>query len=101
MFVIVYVWVQVQVLTNPSTDEFQRVLHSLEPSIVYFQGEQIEDSEEIGPLRWGDIDLSTPESLCGLFGSTLPPTVSDGPQDWIILVAPCLSFQWHGTHCLS
>ncbi|KAB5552454.1 hypothetical protein DKX38_009765 [Salix brachista] len=66
---------QVQVLTNPSTDEFQRVLHSLEPSIVYFQGEQIEDSEEIGPLRWGDIDLSTPESLCGLFGSTLPPTV--------------------------
>lgn len=72
---------QVQVLTNPSTDEFQRVLHSLEPSIVYFQGEQIEDSEEIGPLRWGDIDLSTPESLCGLFGSTLPPTVSDCPQD--------------------
>ncbi|KAJ6699072.1 AT-RICH INTERACTIVE DOMAIN-CONTAINING PROTEIN 4 [Salix purpurea] len=66
---------EVQVLTNPSTDEFQRVLHSLEPSIVYFQGEQIEDSEEIGPLRWGDIDLSTPESLCGLFGSTLPPTV--------------------------
>ncbi|KAG6769863.1 hypothetical protein POTOM_025529 [Populus tomentosa] len=66
---------QVQVLTNPSTDEFQRVLHSLEPSIVYFQGEQIEDSEEIGTLRWGDIELSTPESLCGLFGSTLPPTV--------------------------
>ncbi|XP_011039906.1 PREDICTED: AT-rich interactive domain-containing protein 4 isoform X2 [Populus euphratica] len=66
---------EVQVLTNPSTDEFQRVLHSLEPSIVYFQGEQIEDSEEIGPLRWGDVDLSTPESLCGLFSSTLPPTV--------------------------
>lgn len=84
---------QVQVLTNPSTDEFQRVLHSLEPSIVYFQGEQIEDSEEIGPLRWGDIDLSTPESLCGLFDSTLPPTVSDGPRDIIILVTPCLSFQ--------
>ncbi|CAK7352284.1 unnamed protein product [Dovyalis caffra] len=66
---------EVQVLTNPSTDEFRRVLQSLEPSIVYFQGEQIEGSEEIGPLRWGDIDLSTSESLCGLFGSTLPPTV--------------------------
>lgn len=68
---------QVQVLTNPSTDEFRRVLQSSEPNIVYLQGEQIEDSEEIGSLRWGDVDLSTPETLCELFSSTLPPTVSD------------------------
>ncbi|XP_034924851.1 AT-rich interactive domain-containing protein 4 [Populus alba] len=65
----------VQVLNNPSTDEFRQVLQSLEPSIVYFQGEQVEDREEIGSLRWAGVDLSTPESLCGLFGSTLPPTV--------------------------
>ena len=77
---------QVQVLNNPSTDEFRQVLQSLEPNIVYFQGEQIEDREEIGSLRWADADLSTPESLCGLFGSTLPPTVSDGQQDIIFLV---------------
>ncbi|KAJ8767421.1 hypothetical protein K2173_017465 [Erythroxylum novogranatense] len=66
---------EVQVLANPSTNEFQRVLQSLEPSIVYLQGEQIEDSEEIGSLRWGDADLSTPEALCGAFGSSLPATV--------------------------
>jgi hypothetical protein len=57
---------------------------------VYFQGEQVEDREEIGSLRWADVGLSTPESLCGLFGSTLPPTVSDGHQDVIILLASCL-----------
>uniref|UniRef100_A0A2P2KR21 ARID domain-containing protein n=1 Tax=Rhizophora mucronata TaxID=61149 RepID=A0A2P2KR21_RHIMU len=66
---------EVQVLTNPSTDEFRRVLQSLEPSIVYLQGEQTEDGEEIGPLRWGDDDLSTLEALCGLFSSTLPAVV--------------------------
>ncbi|KAJ8750972.1 hypothetical protein K2173_016153 [Erythroxylum novogranatense] len=66
---------EVQVLANPSIDEFQRVLQSFEPSIVYLQGEQIEDGEEIGPLRWGDFDLSTPVALCGVFGSTLPATV--------------------------
>lgn len=67
---------QVQVLSNPSTDEFQRLLESSEPNIVYLQGEQIDDSEEIGSLVWGDVDLSAPEALCGLFGSTLPTTVS-------------------------
>ena len=68
---------QVQVLSNPSTDEFWRVLESSEPNIVYLQGEQIDGCEEIGSLVWGDVDLSTPEALCGLFGSTLPTTVSD------------------------
>ncbi|KAF5748385.1 AT-rich interactive domain-containing protein 4 [Tripterygium wilfordii] len=66
---------EVQVLTNPSIDEFQRVLESLEPNIVYLQGEQIEDSEDIGSLRWGDFELTTSEAICELFGSTLPTTV--------------------------
>ncbi|KAJ9168107.1 hypothetical protein P3X46_019670 [Hevea brasiliensis] len=66
---------EVQSLTNPGTDEFQRVLQSSEPNIVYLQGEIIEDGEEIGSLRWGDVDLSTSEALCELFGSTLPATV--------------------------
>lgn len=68
---------QVQVLNNPTTKEFQRVLEASEPSIVYLQGEQVADNEEIGTLMWGDTDLSTPDALCGLFGSTLPTTVSD------------------------
>ncbi|XP_022750015.1 AT-rich interactive domain-containing protein 4-like [Durio zibethinus] len=66
---------EVQLLNNPSIDEFWRVLESSEPNIVYLQGEQNADSEAIGSLIWGDVDLSTPEALCGLFGSTLPTTV--------------------------
>lgn len=66
---------EVHLLSSPSTDEFRRVLESSEPNIVYLQGEKINDSEEIGSLVWGDVDLSTPEALCGLFGSTLPTTV--------------------------
>lgn len=66
---------EVHLLSSPSTDEFRRLLESSEPNIVYLQGEKINDSEEIGSLVWGDVDLSTPEALCGLFGSTLPTTV--------------------------
>ncbi|KAK9989809.1 hypothetical protein SO802_030048 [Lithocarpus litseifolius] len=68
---------QVQVLSNPSTDEFRIVVESTEPNFVYLQGEQQPGpfSEEIGSLVWGDVDLSTPEALCRLFGSTLPTIV--------------------------
>lgn len=66
---------EVHLLSSPSTDEFRRLLESSEPNIVYLQGEKINDSEEIASLVWGDVDLSTPEALCGLFGSTLPTTV--------------------------
>ncbi|TYJ32496.1 hypothetical protein E1A91_A05G039100v1 [Gossypium mustelinum] len=65
---------EVQLLINPSIDEFRRVFESSEPNIVYFQGEQNAD-EDIGSLVLGDVDLSTPEAICGLFGSTLPSTV--------------------------
>ncbi|XP_012445259.2 AT-rich interactive domain-containing protein 4 [Gossypium raimondii] len=65
---------EVQLLINPSIDEFRRVFESTEPNIVYFQGEQNAD-EDIGSLVLGDVDLSTPEAICGLFGSTLPSTV--------------------------
>ncbi|XP_017983093.1 PREDICTED: AT-rich interactive domain-containing protein 4 [Theobroma cacao] len=66
---------EVQLLNSPNIDELRRVLESTEPNVVYLQGEQNADSEEIGPLIWGDVDLSTPETLCGLFDSTLPTTV--------------------------
>ncbi|TYH69238.1 hypothetical protein ES332_D05G041600v1 [Gossypium tomentosum] len=65
---------EVQLLINPSIDEFRRLFESTEPNIVYFQGEQNAD-EDIGSLVLGDVDLSTPEAICGLFGSTLPSTV--------------------------
>ncbi|KAG4144457.1 hypothetical protein ERO13_D05G038100v2 [Gossypium hirsutum] len=65
---------RLELLINPSIDEFRRVFESTEPNIVYFQGEQNAD-EDIGSLVLGDVDLSTPEAICGLFGSTLPSTV--------------------------
>ncbi|KAH1056868.1 hypothetical protein J1N35_034933 [Gossypium stocksii] len=66
---------EVQLLNNPSIHEVRRVLESSEPNVVYLQGEQNADSEEIGYLVCGDGHLSTPEALYGLFGSTLPTTV--------------------------
>ncbi|KAL4285271.1 hypothetical protein GQ457_16G001950 [Hibiscus cannabinus] len=66
---------EVQLLNNPGIDEVHRVLETSEPDIVFLQGEQNADSEEIGHLVCGDVDLSSPEALCGLFSSTLPATV--------------------------
>lgn len=77
---------QVQVLNNPSTDEFRRVLESSEPNILYVQGEQIDDGEEIGSLVLGDVILSTPEALLEIFGSTLPTTVSSYYHVFFLLV---------------
>ncbi|GLT74225.1 hypothetical protein SLA2020_460330 [Shorea laevis] len=66
---------EIQVLNKPSCDEFRRILESLGANMVYLQGQQNTDSEEIGSLVWGDTDLSTSEALSELFGSTLPTTV--------------------------
>ncbi|XP_042483705.1 AT-rich interactive domain-containing protein 4 [Macadamia integrifolia] len=66
---------EVQTLTNPTIDEFRRVFDSLEPSFVYLKGEQLSNEEEIGSLVWGDVDLSSPEAISAVFGSTLPSTV--------------------------
>lgn len=67
---------QVKVLIRPTADELDRALEALEPDFVYLQGEQLDDNEQIGSLVWDDVDLSSPEALCGLFSSRLPDTVS-------------------------
>lgn len=64
---------QVQVLTNPSKNEFGRIVESCQPSFVYLQGEQLEN-DELGSLVWNGVDLSL-EDLCGLFDTALPTTV--------------------------
>ncbi|PIA50511.1 hypothetical protein AQUCO_01300919v1 [Aquilegia coerulea] len=66
---------EVQKLINPTTDEFRQVLESLKPNIVYFQGEQFVNGEEVGSLTWGGVDFSTTEAISGLFSNTLPTTV--------------------------
>lgn len=82
--------IQVKVLTRPSADELGRVLEQLQPDFVYLQGQQLEDSGEIGSLVWDDFDLSIPEALCGLFSSSkLPNTVS---FVWIILLCDYLTW---------
>lgn len=76
-------------LTKPTFDELARVLEQLQPDFVYLQGQQLDDSGEIGSLVWEDFDLSTPEALCGLFSSKLPNTVSVW---WIIFFCDCLTW---------
>lgn len=65
---------QVQTLVNPSSDEFRKTMESLQPTIVYLQGEQVQN-DEVGSLMWGGVALSTVEAVCSLFDTTLPTTV--------------------------
>ncbi|KAM7480654.1 hypothetical protein LguiA_028867 [Lonicera macranthoides] len=65
---------EVQVLNNPSTDEFRKVVTSFQPNLVYLQGEQL-PNDEVGSLVWGGVDLSTAEAISGLFSTTMPTTV--------------------------
>lgn len=67
-------YLQVQVLSNPSKDEFCRIIESYKPNIVYLQGERLQN-DEVGSLVWGGVDLSTVEAISGLFSSPLPTTV--------------------------
>ncbi|OWM74344.1 hypothetical protein CDL15_Pgr013248 [Punica granatum] len=66
---------EVTLLKSPDVNEFRRVLEASEFNFVYLQGLQLEGSEEVGPLVWGNVDLSAPEALCSVFGSALPTTV--------------------------
>lgn len=68
--------VQVQTLTNPSKDEFCRTLESYRPGIVYLQGVQLVN-DEVGPLVWEGVDMSTPEAISEIFATTLPTAVCD------------------------
>ncbi|KAK4793547.1 hypothetical protein SAY86_023982 [Trapa natans] len=65
---------EVQTLASPSKDEFSRALESYRPSIVYLQGEYVEDNEA-GSLILGGIDYAHPEAVAELFPASLPVTV--------------------------
>lgn len=78
---------QVQCLTNPSTDEFCKAVDSFQPNFWYLQGEQL-SNDEVGSLVWGGVDLSTPDAISGLFNaSTLPTTVC-----YLVCIAVICSF---------
>ncbi|KAH7546999.1 AT-rich interactive domain-containing protein 4 isoform X1 [Ziziphus jujuba] len=65
---------EVQTLINPSKEEFSKLLESYKPNLVYLQGEKLEN-DEVGPLVWGDVVLSTPEAVSELFHTIFPTTV--------------------------
>ncbi|KAI5422264.1 variant 2, AT-rich interactive domain-containing protein 4 [Lathyrus oleraceus] len=65
---------EVQSLCNPEKEQFRKVLESYQPSFVYLQGEKLVN-EEVGPLVWQGVELSTPEDISELFGTTLPTVV--------------------------
>ncbi|CAL9205428.1 unnamed protein product [Musa hybrid cultivar] len=66
---------EVHTLVNPSVDSFREAQKSLKPNILYFQGSQLENEEEIGTLVWGDLDVSKPDMFSALVDPPLPTTV--------------------------
>ncbi|ERM96067.1 hypothetical protein AMTRI_Chr13g84170 [Amborella trichopoda] len=66
---------EVQIITNPSSEEFKRVLESSDFDFVYLQGEQSLHKDEVGPLVLGDVNISSADAITRLFGSKLPSTV--------------------------
>lgn len=64
---------QVHTLFNPTPDSFRDAQKSLEPNILFFQGQQLENEEEIGNLVWEDLDVSEPEMFASLIAP--PPTI--------------------------
>lgn len=65
---------EVQKLTNPTIDEFRKVLDSWQPNFVYIQGE-ILPNDEVGSVVWRGLRLSAAEALSELFSSTMPSSV--------------------------
>ncbi|XP_065027674.1 AT-rich interactive domain-containing protein 4-like isoform X3 [Musa acuminata AAA Group] len=66
---------EVHTLVNPTMDSFRNAQKSLEPNILYFQGEQLENEEEIGTLFWGGIDVSEAETFSSLMTPPSPTIV--------------------------
>ncbi|MFS7974657.1 putative chromatin regulator PHD family [Helianthus anomalus] len=60
---------EVQTLISPTTDEFRKAVDSVQPNIIFFQGERL-INDEVGSLVWEGA-----QDLPGLFGSSLPTTV--------------------------
>ncbi|XP_024971327.1 AT-rich interactive domain-containing protein 4 [Cynara cardunculus var. scolymus] len=60
---------EVQTLNSPTIDEFRKVLDSVQPNIVYLQGERL-PNDDVGSLAWEGA-----EDLTGVFGSSLPTTI--------------------------
>lgn len=67
--------IEVQVLESPSSDELKQRLDALDPEIIYFQGERVCGTDDVGPLELADCQISSPESLTTLLGDRIPEVV--------------------------
>ncbi|KAJ4801791.1 AT-rich interactive domain-containing protein 4 [Rhynchospora pubera] len=65
--------VEVHKLVNPTFDQFKEAQRSVQPIILFCQGEQLSDIEEIGSLIWGTTDAS--DSIASLIDPPLPTIV--------------------------
>ncbi|URD93737.1 Phosphatidylinositol-4-phosphate 5-Kinase [Musa troglodytarum] len=65
----------VQTLINPTVDRFSEAQKLVQPNILYFQGEQLENEEQIGSLVWGGVDVSDSEMLTSFISPPLPTIV--------------------------
>ncbi|KAJ6825483.1 AT-rich interactive domain-containing protein 4 [Iris pallida] len=66
---------EIQTLVNPSGDKFREAVSSAAPTILYLQGERLENEEEVGSLVWGGVDVSDPETLTSLIPTPYPTIV--------------------------
>ncbi|XP_009391205.2 AT-rich interactive domain-containing protein 4-like isoform X2 [Musa acuminata AAA Group] len=66
---------EVQTLINPTVDRFSEAQKLVQPNILYFQGEQLENEEQIGSLVWGGVDVSDSEMLTSFISPPLPTIV--------------------------
>ncbi|KAH7446503.1 hypothetical protein KP509_01G059600 [Ceratopteris richardii] len=65
---------EVHALEAPNKAEFKLKLETLEPDIVYFVGECIEGTDEVGPLELAD-GLVSVEAITTLFSEKMPELV--------------------------
>ena len=43
-----------------SESKFRKAKQAVQPNLMYLQGQQLENEEEIGTLVWGEADVSDP-----------------------------------------
>uniref|UniRef100_A0A0D9X8H9 Uncharacterized protein n=1 Tax=Leersia perrieri TaxID=77586 RepID=A0A0D9X8H9_9ORYZ len=65
---------EVHTLINPTIEQFWEAQQN-QPNLIYIQGQQLENEEEIGTLIWGDVDVSDPQMFCLLISPPFPTMV--------------------------
>ncbi|KAJ7524785.1 hypothetical protein O6H91_17G021500 [Diphasiastrum complanatum] len=66
---------EVQLLDCPTKDELRQKLEVVHPDILVFLGEQVAETNEIGPLLLGDLKVSSPDIIKSLLSTNLPQLI--------------------------